>query len=116
MENHLARYRDFRVAAETSEADAVRVESWFLAAYHLIEACAAKRRLHIQKHTRVPEELTRNPDILGDRTRVVVNAFRYLDLEARAKFVYGASGTSADLERARRSFEEIESACQEVLR
>ena len=116
LENHLARYREFRAAADASEADAVRVESWFLAAYHLIEACAAKRRVHIQKHTKVPEELLRNPEILGDRAKEVADAFRFLDLEARAKFVYGASGTASDLGRARRSFEAIEAACLEALR
>ncbi len=115
LEQHLVRYREFRRAAELSEADAVKVEAWFLAAYHLIEACAAKRRIHIQKHQRVPDELGRNPSILGNRTREVADAFRFLDLEARGKFVYGASGTKADLDRARRSFGVIESACQEVL-
>jgi len=115
LENHLARYREFREAAEKAVADAVRIEAWFLAAYHLIEACAAKRRIHIQKHSRVPDELSRNPDILGALAKEVSDAFRFLDLEARAKFVYGASGTEADLARARRSFEAIESACLEVL-
>ncbi len=115
LDQHLTKYREFRRAAELADADAVKVETWFLAAYHLIEACAAKRRIHIQKHQRVPDELARNPSILGNRTKEVADAFRFLDLEARAKFVYGASGTKADLERAKRSFEAIESACQEVL-
>ncbi|HKZ64463.1 MAG TPA: hypothetical protein VJ400_08470 [Thermoplasmata archaeon] len=116
LETHLARFREFRDAASATEADAVRVESWFLASYHAIEACAAKNRLHIQKHSRVPEELTRNLAIFGDRTREVVEAFRFLDLEARAKFVYGGSGTDADLRRARQSFEAIEAICTEALR
>src|SRR3972149_1323485 len=117
LETHLARFREFRDAASSAtEADAVRVESWFLASYHAIEACAAKKRVHIQKHSRVPEELTRNLAIFGDRTREVVEAFRFLDLEARAKFVYGGSGTDADLRRARQSFEAIEAICTEALR
>lgn len=116
LETHLARYREFRDAASATGADAVRVESWFLAAYHAIEACAAKKRLHVQKHSRVPEELSRNPAIFGERTRDIVEAFRFLDLEARAKFVYGGSGTDADLRRARQSFETIEAICTEVLR
>ena len=45
----------------------------------------------------------------------MVDAFRYLDHNARAKFVYGNSGTRADLEKARKSFEAIVSICEEVL-
>ncbi len=86
-----------------------------MSAYHFIEACAAKRRVHIQKHQQVPDELKRNPAILGSRTSAVVDAFRYLDHNARAKFVYGNSGTRADLEKARKSIEAIESICEEVL-
>jgi hypothetical protein len=115
LENHLHKYREFKRAAEASDSDAVRVETWFLAAYHLIEACAAKHRVHIQKHQRVPEELLHNPSILGGRTKEVVDAFRFLDFEARAKFVYGTTGSRSDLARARGSFETIEAACREVL-
>lgn len=91
------------------------VETWFLSAYHFIEACAAKQRVHIQKHQRVPDELERNPAILGPKSSGVAKAFRYLDHHARAKFVYGDTGTKADLLKARRNFETIESACMEVL-
>lgn len=115
LEQHLAKYREFKRAADLSDSASVKVEAWFLAAYHLIEACAAKRRVHIQKHQRVPEELRRNPTILGGRTKEVADAFRYLDFEARAKFVYGASGSRADLEKAKSSFEVLESVCLEVL-
>jgi len=45
----------------------------------------------------------------------VADAFRYLDHNARAKFVYGNAGTRADLAKARKSFETIESICREVL-
>jgi len=101
--------------AATSTSPEMQVEAWFLSAYHWIEACAATHRLHIQKHHRVPLELERNRSIFGDKTARVAEAFQYLDNEARAKFVYGASGTPADLERARRAFDTIRSACEEVL-
>ncbi|MGQ0797390.1 MAG: hypothetical protein ACT4OI_05970 [Methanobacteriota archaeon] len=115
LETHRRKARAFRDSAAKIDEPALLVEAWFLSAYHLIEACAAKRRVHIQKHQRVPDELERNPAILGARTRAVVEAFRFLDHQARAKFVYGDSGTKADLAKARRSLETIESACQEVL-
>jgi len=63
----------------------------------------------------VPDELQRNPAIVGPHTSIVADAFRYLDHNARAKFVSGNSGTRADLAKARKSFETIESCCREVL-
>ncbi len=115
LETHLDTASKFREGAERATSPEVQVESWFLAAYHLIEACAAKQRIHIQKHTRVPEELKRNPEILGDKTAEVSEAFQYLDGEARAKFVYGASGTEEELARAQASFGTVRRLCEEVL-
>lgn len=51
-----------------------------------------------------------------ERTEDVAQAFLFLDNEARAKFVYGASGTKADLERAREAFETIRSICEEAIK
>ena len=113
---HLEQARQFREGAEAATSPGMRVEAWFLSAYHYIEACAAKHRLHMQKHQKVASELKRSPEIFRDRTARVVEAFLYLDNEARAKFVYGTSGTKADLERARECFEAIVSICEEVLR
>ena len=66
-------------------------------------------------HVPVLDELKQNPSILGPKTSVVVDAFRYLDHNARAKFVYRNAGTRADLETTRKGFEAIVSICQEVL-
>ena len=115
LETHVRKARAFRDGAAQVDEPGLRVEAWFLSAYHFIEACAAKRRVHIQKHQRVPDELKRNPSILGPKTSVVVDAFRYLDHNARVKFVYGNSGTRADLAKARKSFEAIVSICEAVL-
>ncbi len=116
METHLDKARKFAEGASQVSAPELQVEAWFLSAYHFIEACAAKHRLHIQKHQRVARELRQNPMMFGERTEQVVEAFLYLDNEARAKFVYGAPGTEADLERARASFETVRSICEEALR
>lgn len=115
LETHRRKAEAFRDAAAKIDEPGLLVETWFLSAYHFIEACAAKQRVHIQKHQRVPDELDRNPTILGPRSSVVAKAFRYLDHRARAQFVYGDSGTKADLAKARRHFETIASACTEVL-
>ena len=115
LKTHLQKAQAFQSSAAKIDEPGLLVEAWFLSAYHLIEACAAKQRVHIQKHQRVPDELQRNPAILGPRSSAVADAFRYLDNSARAKFVYGDSGTKADLHKARMSFETIESTCREVL-
>ncbi|MFA5896979.1 MAG: hypothetical protein WC985_08785 [Thermoplasmata archaeon] len=115
LETHLEKARRFQEGAAQAPSPEIQVEAWFLGAYHLIEACAAKHRIHIQKHQRVPAELKRNPVIFGGRTDDVSEAFQYLDHEARAKFVYGGSGTEADLKRVQAAFEAIRSICEEVL-
>ncbi len=116
LEVHFKKAREFRDGAQRLKEPGPQVEFWFLSAYHFIEACAAKRRLHIQKHQRVPEELERNPTIFGDDTPRIAEAFRYLDGKARAKFVYGDTGTDADFKRARECFEMIKSTCEANLR
>ncbi len=115
LDTHLKKYREFKAAADKVDFEAAEVELRFLSAYHLIEACAAKHRVHILKHQRVAQELRRWPAILGPATNAVATAFEYLDRDARAKFVYGASGATADLAKARQSFETIESRCLEAL-
>ncbi len=115
LDTHLRKYREFKAAAEAVDFEAAKVEMWFLSAYHLIEACAAKQRVHILKHQRIAQELRRSTAILGPATTAVAAAFEYLDRDARAKFVYGASGATADLAKAQQSFETVESRCLEVL-
>ena len=116
LETHLVKARKFQEGADRATSPEMKVEAWFLAAYHFIEACAAKHRIHIQKHQRVPEELKHSRQIFGEKTMLVSDAYEYLDGEARAKFVYGDSGTDEDLERARTSFETVRRVCEEALR
>ena len=113
---HLERARAYREDAGRAKDTGSQVELWFLSAYHFIEACAARHRLHIQQHRKVPAELTRNPSVFGNRTAEVIEAFQYLDYNARAKFVYGASGTKADFERARKYFGSIVALCEDLLK
>ena len=112
LEVHLERARAYREDAQRAKDEGSQVELWFLSSYHFIEACAAKHRLHIQQHQRVPAELRKDHTIFGDRTAEVIEAFQYLDYDARTKFVYGASGTKADFEHARECFEAIVVICE----
>ncbi|OGS50401.1 MAG: hypothetical protein A3K65_04170 [Euryarchaeota archaeon RBG_16_68_12] len=115
LKTHLNRAREFKRAAELVDYPDAKVQMWCVSAHHFIEACAAKKRQHIHKPERVADELNRNPAILGSDSGRIAKAFRYLDREARAKFVDSDSGTKADLERARKSFELVESTCEAIL-
>lgn len=116
MKLHLERFRQFEEGAETSKEHLpVRVECLFIAAYHLIDACAAKHRIHIDKHQRVRRELEANVEIFGDRTPEVWQAFQALERRLRPKFVYGARGTEEDMEEVEEHYAIIRAACMEVL-
>src|SRR2546427_13037422 len=107
LETHRRKADEFRDGASGVKEPGLLVEAWFLSAYHLIEACAAKKRVHIQKHQRVPDELQRNPTILGPHTSTAAAAFRYLDHKARAKLVYGNARPRAQLAKVRVSLVDI---------
>lgn len=113
---HLARYRKFREDGlrEANSAE-IRVEALFLAAFQHIEACAARRGVHINKHQNVRKELDANTFIFGPRTADLWKAFQELETRIRPKFVYGTRWTAADFERATREFEAIEAICREAL-
>ena len=113
---HLRKYRTFKADAQRAEvSNAIRMEALFLAAYHLIDACAARRRAHIDKHQRVRAELEADPDILGAATKDVVAAFRVLERDLRPKFLYGDSATDGDFALALGTFAQLERSCLEVL-
>lgn len=117
FERHMAQYKAFKDMADLPDATPQgRVELLFLAAYHLIDACAAKNGQHINKHQNVRRELETNPRILSEHATRVWRAFNELQGEFRSKFVYGGRWTEKDLAEAVRSFEIVEQLCLEVLR
>src|SRR3970040_2039681 len=117
FDRHMAQYDAFKATANLPGATPQsRVELLFLAAYHLIDACAAKRGQHINKHQNVRRELEANPVILGERTNRVWRAFNDLQGDFRSRFVYGGKWTAKDLKEAIRSFETVERLCLEELR
>jgi hypothetical protein len=66
MQTHKEMYNKFKRDAENRGLfDATRAEAYFLAAYHLVEACAAKSRVHIHKHQLVRKRLEENELYLG---------------------------------------------------
>jgi len=61
---HMDKYLMFKADAE-SESNSIptRVDAYFNACFHLIEANAAKKGLHIEKHQRVRSMLEKNHQI-----------------------------------------------------
>jgi len=113
---HLAQYEDFKKGAELeANPPQVRVETIFLAVFHLIDACAASRNVHINKHQRVRYELERNPAIFGDRTDEIWLLFQDIESRLRPKFVYGKNWTRKDFDSVFEKAARIERICQEVL-
>ena len=114
---HLKQYDDFRKGADLeANPPQLRVESIFLASFHLIDACAAKRNVHIDKHKNVRRELEANPTIFGPRTKEVWSSFQDLESRLRPKFVYGQSWRPRDFDAVFTMVARIEAACREVLR
>ena len=113
---HLDRYRKFRADAYREEnSPELRVEAFFLAAFHYIEACAARENVHINKHQGVRRELEVNHRIFGAHAPEVWKAFQELERRVRPKFVYGVRWTAKDFARAQTLFENLEARCREVL-
>lgn len=116
IENHLKLYQRFKADAENDKLfEGTRAEAYFLSAYHLIEACAAKERVHINKHQRVRQVLEDNLFILGKGTEPVWRAFQTIENQLRPKFSYGFSWTPKDIEEVIELFRTIESTCLEVM-
>ncbi|HEX9340488.1 MAG TPA: hypothetical protein VF992_04880 [Thermoplasmata archaeon] len=114
---HLAQYADFKKGADLEvNPPQLRVEAIFLAMFHLIDACAALRNVHINKHQRVRYELERNRAIFGNRTEEVWLSFQDLETRLRPKFVYGKRWRPDDFKAAFEKAARIEEICREVLR
>ncbi len=117
LREHLRHYETLRADAYREEnSQEIRVEALFLAAYHLIEACAAKFGTHINKHQKVRDELEANEGIFGTRTREVWSAFQELENRVRPGFVYGSAQPKGGFRKAVQMFESIEALCKGVLK
>ena len=114
---HLNQYKDFKRGAELEDnPPQLRVESMFLSVFHLIDACAARRSVHIDKHQRVRSELEANPSIFGPKTEQVWSTFQDIETRLRPKFVYGRSWKKADFDAVFEKAARIEAVCREVLK
>ena len=115
-DNHFVLYKRFKKDAENEDIfEGTRVEAYFLSAYHLIESCAAKERIHINKHQKVRAALTDNPSIFKEDTEEVWRSFQRIENQLRPKFAYALSWTLADMKEVKKNFKIIEDICLKVL-
>ncbi|MFQ5839053.1 MAG: hypothetical protein ACE5JE_09655 [Thermoplasmata archaeon] len=116
-ERHLRLYERLKEDGLTKDLhEETATEALFLAAFHLIDACAALQGVHIGKHQRVRADLEANRFIFGERTEEVWRLFNELERDLRPRFAYGFSWTPEDFARVREAFAALEAICGEVLK
>lgn len=116
FDDHFTLYKNFKKDAEKKDNyEGTRVEAYFLSAYHLIESCAAKERIHINKHQKVRSVLADNPSIFKGDTETVWRNFQRIENQLRPKFAYALKWTPSDMKIVTENFKEIEDICLRVL-
>jgi len=116
FENHKMLYERFKKDASNTELfEGTRAEAYFLAGFHLVEACAAKSRVHINKHHSVRKVLQENTFIFGEDTDKVWQVFQTIENQLRPKFAYGFNWTKNDICEMEERFATLEKLCQKVM-
>ena len=116
LNNHKDLYLNFKNDAEnTSISKQSRVELFFLSIFHLIEACAAKYRTHINKHQMVRKILETTTEIFEKQTEFAWKSFQTIETRLRPKFSYGFSWTDEDFKELRDIYKKIEKICLGVI-
>ncbi len=112
FDGHMEKYRMFKADAQ-NETNSIptRIEAYFNACFHLIEANAAKMGLHMEKHQRVRSMLERNHQIFGGDTEKVWRAFQEIENQIRPGQIYGGLIDGKKLQRTKELFETIEEIC-----
>lgn len=114
---HLELYKKFKKDAENESLFiGTRVEAYFLSIYHLIEACAAKERVHINKHQNVRSVLEENEFIFKDKTSTIWKSFQIIENQLRPKFTYTISGSKIDFNAIKENYKIIEKICLEIIK
>lgn len=115
FEKHKEKYEMFKQDAE-NETNSIptRIQAYFNACFHLIEAGAAKTGIHIQKHQKVRKVLEENHQIFGDKTETLWNAFQIIDNQIRPGQIYGGTIDGEKLKRTKELFKRIEEICRGI--
>ena len=112
IDTHREKYKMFKQDAE-NETNSIptKIEAYFNAGFHLIEAVAAKMGIHIQKHQKVRSGLEKNLQIFKDETEKVWRAFQKIENQIRPGQIYGGAVDGGKLQRTKELFRSIEKIC-----
>src|SRR3989338_1616400 len=113
---HLEKYNLFKKDAENETVSfPTRINAYFEAAFHLIEAVCAKYDEHINKHNSLRSFLEQKKAIFKEDSEVVWRRFQLLENQIRPGQTYGGKINGQELKRAKETFEEIRKLCNKVL-
>jgi hypothetical protein len=116
FEIHIRKYRMFlKDATNEQNSEPTRIEAFFEAAFHLIEAVTAEHRIHINKYKLVRDVLELNKGVFGENTEKVWRAFQEIENQIRPGQAYGGAINGEALERTRELVEAIRSLCEKRL-
>jgi|GEM_PF-1663318 len=84
FDTHIEKYKMFKKDANnTQNSIPIRIEAYFYAAFHLIEANTTRAGIHIEKHQQVRAILEKNPHIFKDQTEPLWRAFHEIENQIR---------------------------------
>ena len=88
FDKHYSKYSMFKKDALNESISApMRIEAYFYASFHLIEAIAARHGIHIEKHQKVRSVLEEFPWIFGDKSETLWRTF--LEIENQIRLLMG---------------------------
>lgn len=116
-QNHKEKYLRFKKDAENEELFIpTRIEAYFNAMLHLIEAIASQYNVHIDVHKNLKRILESNPDIFGEDTKTVWSNFIKLERDIKPGQIYGSRINGEKLKDAQRVTSLIENICLKNLK
>lgn len=117
FDKHIEKYQLFKKDAENETVSHMsRIEAYFFASFHLIEAFMAKHNIHINKHTMLRSVLTKENDIFKEDTEIVWRNFQTIENQIRPGQEYGGKIDGEELKRTKKLFEDIKKICNKSLK
>ena len=116
FETHIKKYGLFKKDAKNKTiSHMTRIDSYFNAAFQLIEAYSAKYDLHINKHQLVRTKLLEF-NIFKEDIEIIWRQFQLLENQIRPGQQYGGKINGEQLKRAKKAFDQIEKASENILK
>ncbi len=116
-QDHKEKYLGFKKDAENEELFIpTRIEAYFNAMLHLIEAVASQHNVHIDVHKNLRRILESNSDVFGKDTETVCSNFIKLEKDIRPGQVYGSRINGGKLKEAQKAVSLIENICLKDLK